>query len=317
MDGNLSCSSCQQDSAEVFCICTDLPLFCGICWGNHKEKDGFHFPLSTDVYCQHFRENQRQHIIWLQALTNSQEKLKENLLRIDQLKAEIEVIQRELSKRIATLAEIKRVLSAEIDKAIAETTSNVYKPDYTPQTYLAYLILSHWFSQTNAAIPVFECEINSDAVLSDGLGFHFSSEVPELEVLSRRFGGGDYEEIRGRVSSMEDETKDSEDSPSDSLPTPQLVHIDTSAIRFFDFESRAWKEPIELEVGISTDQFSRWVVLAGGSVFCCGGYETPKVVYVIDSDGSVERKTDMKTERADHGVLALHSTVYVFGGCKC
>ena len=50
MEGNRSCSVCEKDGAEEFCMCSNLPLLCPGCRPVHETKPGFHFSLPMSAY---------------------------------------------------------------------------------------------------------------------------------------------------------------------------------------------------------------------------------------------------------------------------
>ena len=56
------------------------------------------------------------------------------------------------------------------------------------------------------------------------------------------------------------------------------------------------------------------MILEDRRVFYCGGRSNSTYTCILALDGAVEEKASMKEGRESHGVLALHSTVYVFGG---
>ena len=60
--------------------------------------------------------------------------------------------------------------------------------------------------------------------------------------------------------------------PAQQAPA-QLVHVSAGALRYFDFLTRTWGQPVPLQQNILVNINSRWVVLEDGSVFCSGGGE--------------------------------------------
>ena len=92
----------------------------------------------------------------------------------------------------------------------------------------------------------------------------------------------------------------------------RLASVTESSLRFFDFQNKAWKRPLQLNPHIQADSNSRWVALENGSVFICGGYGL-NTAYIV-GDGWVEQGR-MCEARYNHGVLVYSNhTVYVFGG---
>jgi len=173
----------------------------------------------------------------------------------------------------------------------------------------------------------------------------------ELIVASRDVAGeervrkllGNFGQIRGKLEEiLRAGGRISLQALDPPLPQPsqarELVHVTASYLRFFNFQNAIWGPQVNLRTTIQASNYSRWVILEDGYVFCCGGegytgYDssrrynassstsylaagTYKEVYMLARDGSVDRKADMNVARTSHGVLELHSknAVYVFGG---
>ena len=51
----------------------------------------------------------------------------------------------------------------------------------------------------------------------------------------------------------------------------ELVHVSASALRFFNFQTSTWGAQVNLKATIQADNYSSWVILEDGRVFCCGG----------------------------------------------
>ena len=104
-------------------------------------------------------------------------------------------------------------------------------------------------------------------------------------------------------------------------PAFQLASVTEDSLCFFNFVTNAWRERVALEEKIQVCWNSTWVVLADGSILCCGGYDGQalqvwRCVYILSGSGSVQRRADMSVPRFAHGVVAMEQRVYVFGGCK-
>ena len=101
--------------------------------------------------------------------------------------------------------------------------------------------------------------------------------------------------------------------------TCQLVCVHEDSLLYFSLVTNTWGGWVALRKEILIDDFSFYVVLGDGSVFCCGGgidEEGWKCVYILGQSGSVQKKANMNVPRFDHGVLAMEQDVYVFGGRK-
>jgi len=105
-----------------------------------------------------------------------------------------------------------------------------------------------------------------------------------------------------------------ETKPAPQVQTSQLVHVTESYIRFLNFQTFTWGQPINLSTQIQVNKWSIWVVLDDGRVFCCGG-EGTNSAWIVGRGGTVEEQPSMTEVRCLHGVLVL-SAVYVFGGIK-
>ena len=59
------------------------------------------------------------------------------------------------------------------------------------------------------------------------------------------------------------------------LPThsqaKELVHVAASFLCFFNFQSSTWQPQINLRTPIQASNYSSWVIMEDGRVFCCGG----------------------------------------------
>ena len=192
MEGNELCSLCGLQQGKRLCVCSNLPLVCTQCLAKHETQPGFHFLLPVEAHRYVNRSNQVQYQIWLVALKNSQEKLRENMSFFEQCKADIEAqsvnVQRELNEMTTNLLwkleELSRALGAEIEQAIQETSANGYRADYEPQTYLATQIWLHSRSQSSDPITLFACQIKPDEAVKDCLGVSFQTYVPDLQHLN-------------------------------------------------------------------------------------------------------------------------------------
>ena len=100
-------------------------------------------------------------------------------------------------------------------------------------------------------------------------------------------------------------------------PSSQLADLTSTSLRFFNFQSSAWEPQVQFQQEIQVDEHSAWVVLKGGSVFCCGGGIEPgwKSAYLVVGR-DVQRRMDMIEGRYVHGILALNAALYAFGGYR-
>lgn len=96
-----------------------------------------------------------------------------------------------------------------------------------------------------------------------------------------------------------------------------LPHVTSTSLRFFN--TFVWEPEVLLRTRIQANQFSTWVELEDGRVFCCGGWNMLaaawNVAYLLGSDGAVEELPSMLAARYNHGVIQVRH-IYVFGGCK-
>ena len=197
MEGNRLCSLCSTEPAAQFCICSNFPLLCAVCRPTHEGKSGFHFTLPLQALAHITPQNQQQYRLWLVSVANSQEKLKENLPRIDQCREEIEAlyayIRGEIEKTrlqfLHTLEDLKTALSAKIEEAIVETSTNAYLGSYQPSSTLATLIWTHSCENSSEPLPVFSYQIKTEVeALQDCLGVSLRIDVPELQHFGRESG---------------------------------------------------------------------------------------------------------------------------------
>ena len=304
MAENMSCSVCKEHRAEVFCVCSDLPLLCGSCRSVHEAKPDFHFSISTSAYGFVNRGNQVECKVWLIRLKNSQEKLRENLKALDQCRADIEAqalnIQRELvemtTQALQTLELLKQVLGSEIEQAVLETTANACRRDYQPQTYLAGLIWTDSNFPRPDPLQVFGYTLQTGVTVKDCLGVSFRTSVPHLERLNWLTDA----EIKAKLA---EQTKGSQ-------VAGQLVHLAAGSLRYFDFQTRVWQTEVKLEERMQAFEGSTWVVLEDGRVFV----NDFLYAYVLSSAGAKVSKSDMRTDFRYRGVISRKQAVFLFGG---
>lgn len=190
MEESRRCSLCSTNLASQFCICSNLPQFCSACKATHETKPGFHFSLPLAGLDYVTPQNQSQYKVWLVCLSNSQEKLLENLPLIDQCRREIEAkcghFQDELGETKAeilqTLDQLQGNLTESIQAAIHETSANAYLGQYQPSTYLATLVWTH--SSANSAEPISLFTYQVKPEVQHFLGISFSTPVPEISHLN-------------------------------------------------------------------------------------------------------------------------------------
>lgn len=295
MGENRSCSICEIDEAEVFCICSDLPLLCAGCRPSHEAKPDFHFSLPAQAYDHVNRHNQMQYKIWLFSLNHSQERLRDNMKAMDQCRADLEAcflkMRRELNELrtqvLQKLEEMKEALGIMIEQAVEETSTHAYLSDYEPTTYLANLVWTQCCEQRPDPIPVFTYQIHPDMRVEECLEIAFRTSVPDLEGFNYTsqsyFTRRENEELKFKLQELPkilEETKKAENGNLAELDTSSsmhpsvcsdLVHITPSTFRFFNFTTSTWDLGIDLRQHIRASNDSTWVVLDDRRVFCCGG----------------------------------------------
>ena len=82
-------------------------------------------------------------------------------------------------------------------------------------------------------------------------------------------------------------------------PLYLLAHVTESSIQLFNFQTTTWAQ-VPLTTLIQVDEWSRWVFLEDGRVFCCGGYAGWKGMmeaWMIGVGGTVERQPVMNGAR--------------------
>jgi len=142
-EGNVLCSTCQIDTAEVVCFC-DYPLaaLCkGQCLQKHRKDPKFHFemPIYASTYVS--RKNFSACQSWLFGLSRAQQALRKNIDTIKtfegEIKAACEHIEREIAKLKqgyrAAIEELKQTVTGMIEAAIRETTAQAFmsRPHFT------------------------------------------------------------------------------------------------------------------------------------------------------------------------------------------
>jgi len=143
VEGNVMCSTCQIDTAEVVCFC-DYPLaaLCkGQCLQKHRKDPKFHFemPIYASTYVS--RENFSACQNWLFGLRRAQQALKKNIATIETFEGEIKAAFEHIEREIATLKEeykaaiagLKQTVAGMIEAAIGETTAQAFhsEPQFT------------------------------------------------------------------------------------------------------------------------------------------------------------------------------------------
>ena len=239
--------------------------------------------------------------------------------------------------------------SEDLTKLVQVCVPMVQNPAHH-MTTLASLLLAELGNRPNADILLLIPTMAVDMV--GAVGPDRVQELgQELIVASRDVAGeervrkllGNFGQIRGKLEEiLRAGGRISLQALDPPLPQPsqarELVHVTASYLRFFNFQNAIWGPQVNLRTTIQASNYSRWVILEDGYVFCCGGegytgYDssrrynassstsylaagTYKEVYMLARDGSVDRKADMNVARAYHGVLEMHSknAVYVFGG---
>ena len=96
----------------------------------------------------------------------------------------------------------------------------------------------------------------------------------------------------------------------------ELAQVTSTFLRFF--HTSTWGPQILLHSLIKADQYSTWVVLKDGRLFCSGGCsegQTLAVAYLLSRDGAINSLPSMQTARGYHGIIQVQD-IYVFGGGK-
>lgn len=92
------------------------------------------------------------------------------------------------------------------------------------------------------------------------------------------------------------------------------LHVAGPSLDVYDI----WNNEVVHSIPITVDQGSRWVFLEDNRVFCCGaeaGY-SPRAshAYILEESGRVTNKHSMNRARWQHGLIAIKTEIYVFGG---
>lgn len=96
----------------------------------------------------------------------------------------------------------------------------------------------------------------------------------------------------------------------------ELAQVTSAFLRFF--HTSTWGPQVCLYSLIKADQYSTWVVLKDGRLFCSGGCSEGQaltVAYLLSRDGTINALPSMQTARGYHGVIQVQD-IYVFGGSK-
>jgi len=136
VEGNVLCSTCKVDAAEVVCFC-DYPLttLCqGRCIRKHRQSPGFHFESPVWVCSRVDKDNFSAYQSWLFNLSRAQQALRKNNAAVEALEGEIEAIFEHIEREIAALkgeykaaiAELKHTVAEMIEAAIEETTAQAF-----------------------------------------------------------------------------------------------------------------------------------------------------------------------------------------------
>ena len=341
MDANLVCSLCNFHSADHFCICTDLPVFCKDCKSTHTAKPDFHFALPILALNYVTPQNQFQFTPWLLNLTNSHRKLRGNLHKIDQCRNELESlfgnIERELleikAKYMQKLEKLKAILSLKIESSISETVENSYKSDYQPRSYLTNLIWTHSSYHCAGDLSVFSYSLNADLErVKEIVEVKIDTSVPELEgfnserdemrTIKTTFPSQNTENLALKL--QEKPINDSQITNSSYSTIPILpkkpqktrpkveekkTEIDSKAPLIVYIEASRAKicDLISVRsVGLvgtvrEVDEGTQYIWVETG-LYCSGSRcGDRKASYEVDREWRVKRLTDMTTGRCFHG----------------
>ena len=325
VQANKTCQVCFANQATHFCDCQDPPtLFCFDCSLLHcgKNRAIIHHTIPIIALGRNIEEYQRKH----KALLKAAAELRKNVERIDQCSREIEDLMKRCvnylteygSWWVQYLSTEKDKLSAAIEAAVLETT-HCLDQNTQPHSPLAWLL---WTSlpQETQVITYSVTAPDLHSLLQTCISYQNN-----LPALCERSKPEEAKQDSAKLSSTlpaansppQPHAEEHKDTRAVQEETSQLVHVTASTLCFYSFPTSTWGPQVQLKATIQVDRESRWVILEDRRVFSCGGYSDGSgstYAYILALDGAVEEKASMKGGRRYHGVLALHSTVYVFGG---
>ena len=319
VQANKTCQVCFANQATHFCDCQDPPtIFCFDCSLLHSGKNRaiFHQIGPIAALDRNIEEYKRKH----KALLKAAAELRKNVERIDQCCREIEDLIKSCADYLTEyggwwvhhLSTEKEGLSAAIEAAVLETT-HCLDQNTQPHSPLAWLLWT-WLPQETQVITYSVTAPDLHSLLQTCISYQ--NNLPALCERSKP-----EEAKQDSVSSSlpaansppQPHAEEHKDTRAVQEEASQLVHVTSTFLQLYSFPTSTWGPQVQLKAPIQADRWSTWVILEDRRVFSCGGIESNST-YILALDGAVEEKASMKGSRSRHGVLALHSTVYVFGG---
>lgn len=198
MEDNKLCSLCSNESASVFCICSDFPFVCSTCQPSHQSRPDFHFFLPQEAHRQISPDRQQQVRATFFSLANSIEQMKKGVKRFDQCREEVERVYRDLHSEIdrakaetlTKLERLKEAASLAVEKAVSELSENAYRVDYQPKSQLAGMMWAHCKKNSSEPISVLTYQVTmQDERLKDPVEVIFESTIMKLAQLKHESGG--------------------------------------------------------------------------------------------------------------------------------
>lgn len=110
--------------------------------------------------------------------------------------------------------------------------------------------------------------------------------------------------------------------PIDTEQRDLLAQVTATHIAFFRCGTSTWEPAIRLRTQIQADQYSSWLILENGRLFCSGGecqsggLQGRQEAYLLRRNGIVDSLPLMLCARYRHGAIEFHSSIFLFGGRK-
>ena len=217
-ESNEFCSLCRLHTADLACICINLPVLCENCRQIHQSKPDFHFILPITALKTINSGNQQYYRVLFLSLRNSQQILKANLGTFDRFHAEIETLSTHFHSELAEftlklhteLREFEGLLEEKITEAIEETSLNAFKREYQPGSYLGEVLWRHAREHRSDPIDVVRCRVERAGEVEECWEVEWNTEVPELQTRNRLKREREVEELRRKVRENEDRVKELE-----------------------------------------------------------------------------------------------------------
>ena len=174
MEGNVMCTSCQVDDADLVCLC-DYPLVAlcsGQCLQKHRGIPTFHFEMPVVCMEAVNKDNFSTCQTWIFGISRAQQALRKNIAAIEAFEVEIEASFGHLEREIANLKgeykaaiqTLKRNIAEMIDTAIGETTAQALTSNPLFTSPLSGLIweAAHPGNPANSQLYRFSIELEAD-----------------------------------------------------------------------------------------------------------------------------------------------------------